>query len=158
MTMGERLGGFIYGTVVALAVIIASARSYEHAPGHIALLVAATSAGLWAAHVYAHGVGESVARDQHLSLAELGHIARREGSIVEAAVPSLVILVAGALGLVSDSVAIWGALVAGMVVLAAQGILFARVERLGWLGTTAVVCANLLLGFGIILVKLLVTH
>jgi hypothetical protein len=156
--MGERLGGFIYGTVVVLAVIIAAARSYSHGPGRIAVLVAATSAGLWLAHVYAHALGESVGRDRHLSWDELGHIARREGSIVEAAVPPLVALLLGAVGVVSATFAIWSALVLGLLVLAVQGLLFARAERLGWLGTLAVVAANLVLGLGLIGVKLLVTH
>jgi hypothetical protein len=155
---GGHLAGYIYGTVVVLAVVVAAARSYSHAPGHIAVLVAATSGGLWLAHVYAHGLGESVARNRHLSLEELGHVAQNEASILEAAVPPVVALLLGFLGVLSDSVAIWGALVLGLLVLAAQGVLFARVERLGWLGTLAVVAANLALGLGLIGVKLLVTH
>ena len=38
--MGERLGGFIYGTIVALAVVVAGAKAYPHEAGHIAALVA----------------------------------------------------------------------------------------------------------------------
>jgi hypothetical protein len=41
---GERLGGFIYGTILVLAVLVAGARAYPHASGHIAALVAVTSA------------------------------------------------------------------------------------------------------------------
>lgn len=156
--MGERLGGFIYGTIVVLAVVVAGARAYPHGPGHIAVLVIVTSVVLWVAHVYAHGLGHSVARNQHLSLAELRHIARREGSIVEAAVPPLVPLLLGAVGLVSNGFAVWAAFALGMVVLAAQGITFARVERLSWVGTLGVVAANLALGAVLIGVKLLLTH
>src|SRR3954468_11864008 len=42
MRMGERLGGFLYGTLVALAVIVAGAKAYPHEPGHVAALVAIT--------------------------------------------------------------------------------------------------------------------
>jgi len=80
--MGERLGGFIYGTIVALAVVVAGARAYPHGAGHIAALVAATSVAFWVAHVYSHALVHSVASDEHISVAELRHIARREGSIV----------------------------------------------------------------------------
>jgi hypothetical protein len=156
--MGERLAGFIYGTIVVLAVVVAGKRAYPDGPGHIAVLVIVTSVVLWVAHVYAHGLGHSVARNQHISLAELRYIARREGSIVEAAVPPVVALLLGAVGLLSADVAVWAAFGLGLVVLAAQGITFARVERLSWLGTLAVVAANLALGAVLIGLKLLLTH
>jgi hypothetical protein len=156
--MGERLGGFIYGTIVALAVVVAGARAYPHDAGHIAALVAVTAVALWLAHVYAHAVGHSVARDQHLSLAELRYIARREGSILEAAVPPVAALVLGAVGVLSTQVAVWAAFGLGLLVLAAQGITVARVERLGWLGTLTIVAANVSLGVLLVGLKLVVTH
>lgn len=156
--MGERLGGFIYGTIVALAVVVAGAQAYPHAAGHIAILVAATSVALWVAHVYAHGLAKSVARDEHLSLAELGHIARREGSIVEAALLPLGALLLGALGLISTQLAVWAAFGFGLIVLAAQGITVSRVEGLGRLGTVAVVAGNVSLGVLLVGLKLVVTH
>jgi hypothetical protein len=156
--IGERLGGFIYGTIVVLAVVVAGARAYPHAAGHVAGLVAVTSVALWLAHVYAHGLAHSVARDQHLSFAELRHIARREGSIVEAALPPLAALVLGSLGVISAQAAVWAAFGLGLSVLAAQGVTVARVEGLGRLGTLGVVAANV--SFGVLLVglKLVVTH
>ena len=84
--MGERLSGFIYGTIIALAVLVAGAKAYPHAAGRIAALVAVTSVVFWLAHVYSHSLAHSVAKDEHLSLAELRHIARREASLIEAAV------------------------------------------------------------------------
>jgi hypothetical protein len=156
--MGERLGGFIYGTIIVLAVLVAGARAYPHDAGLIAALVAVTSVVFWLAHVYAHSLGHSVARDEHLSLAELRHIARREGAIVEAALPPLGALVLGAVGLLSTRAAVWLAFSLGLAVLAVQGVVFARVERLGRLGTLAVVCANLGLGVLLVGLKLLVSH
>jgi hypothetical protein len=156
--MGERLGGFIYGTIVALAVVVAGARAYPHAAGHIATLVAATSVALWVAHVYAHGLAQSVAGDELLSFAELRHIARREGSILEAAVPPLAALLLGALGVISTQLAVWAAFGFGLAVLATQGITVARVEGLGRLGTLAVVAGNVSLGVLLVGLKLVVTH
>jgi hypothetical protein len=156
--MGERLGGFIYGTIVALAVVVAGARAYPHDAGHIAALVACSAVALWIAHVYAHALGYSVAHDQHLSLRELRYIARREASIVEAALPPVAALLLGSVGVVSTRAAVWAAFGLGLAVLAAQGITFARAERLGWLGTLAVVAANLGFGVGLVGVKLLLTH
>src|SRR3954449_765231 len=122
--MGDRLGGFIYGTVVVLAVVVAGARAFPNDPGHIAVLVGVTTVVFWIAHVYAHGLAYSVAHDRHLSLAELEHIARREGSLVEAGVPPLAALLLGALGVLSSGVAVWLALGLGLAVLVAEGVMF----------------------------------
>jgi hypothetical protein len=157
-TMGERLGGFIYGTIVVLSVIVAGARAYPHDAAHIAGLVIATTVAFWLAHVYAHALGHSVASDQHLSTAELVYIARREASIVEAALPPVVALLLGAFGVISTEVAVWAAFVLGLVVLGAQGVTVARVERLGRLGTLAVVAGNVSLGLLLVGLKLVVSH
>ncbi len=156
--MGERLEGFIYGTIVALAVLVAGARAFPQEAGHIAVLVVATMVVFWLAHVYAHALGRSVARDRRLTLVELRDLARHEWAIVEAALLPAIPLLLAAIGLVATSVAVWLALGTGLAVLAAEGLLFARVERLGWLGTVAVVSANLSLGALLIALKLLVAH
>lgn len=157
-TAGERLGGFIYGTIIVLAVVVAGARAYEHEAGHIAGLVVVTVLVFWLAHVYSHALAHAVAHDEHLSRSELQRIARREASILEAAVPPVAALLLGAFGIVSTKLAVWAAVVLGLVVLCAQGITFARVERLGRLGTLAVVAANLGLGVVLVGLKLLVSH
>jgi hypothetical protein len=156
--MGERLGGFIYGTIVVLAVVVAGAKAYPHGAGHIAVLVVVTSVALWLAHVYAHSLAHSLAHDQRLSRAELWHIARREGSIVEAALPPAGALLLGTLEVVSTQVAVWAALGLGLMVLAVQGFTFARLERLGRLGTLAVVAVNLGIGLLFVGLKLFLTH
>jgi hypothetical protein len=155
---GERLSGFIYGTIVVLSVIVGGARAFPHEPGHIAAVVIVTSAVFWLAHVYARGLGHSVAHDEHLSLAELLHIARSEGSLVEAALPPVVALLLGAAGVLSAKASVWLAFGLGLAVLFVQGITFARVERLGWLGTLVVVTTNLCLGLLLIGLKLFVSH
>ena len=78
--IGERLAGFVYGTIVVLAVLVAGARAFPDDAGRIAAMVAVTSVVLWIAHVYAHSLAHSVARDERVSLAELRLIARREGA------------------------------------------------------------------------------
>ena len=155
---GERLGGFIYGTIVVLSAVIAGARIYPHAPAHVATFVVVATLVLWLAHVYAHTVTFSVTHDQHLSRAEVGHVARQEASILEAGVPSVVALLLGVVGLLSEDVSIWLAFGLGVAVLAVQGFVFARVERLGPAATAAVVALNLGLAVLLIWLKLLVGH
>ena len=154
----ERVAGFVYGTIVALAVVVAGARAYPHQPGHIAALVAITSVALWLGHVYARALGHSVGRNEHLRLAELRRIASHERSIIEAAIPPVAALLLGTLGVLSTQVAVWTAFGLGLAVLLAQGVTVARVEHLGLLGTLGVVAANIGLGVLLVAVKLAVTH
>jgi hypothetical protein len=104
---GERLAGFIYGTIIVLSVLVAGSRAFPDDAAHIAGVVVVTSVVFWFAHVYAHGLAHSVTHDEHLSRAELWRIAPREGSIVEASVPPLVPLLLGAVGALSTKNAVW---------------------------------------------------
>ena len=155
---GERLAGFIYGTIVVLSVLVAGARAFPHDAWRIVLMVVVTVTVFWVAHVYAHALAYGVAHDERLSRARIREIAEREASVVLAAVPPLVALVLGALGVMSTSAAVWAAFGLGLVVLGAQGIVVARVERLGHSATIGVVAANLGLGLVLVALKLLVTH
>jgi hypothetical protein len=155
---GERLGGFVYGTIVVLAVIVAGAKAYPNDPGHVAALVAITTVVFWLAHVYAHGLARSVSADEHLSRAELGHIARHEAALLEAGVPPIVTLLLGWIGILEPKTSFWAALGVGMAVLTVTGVAFGRAERLGPLGTLAVVAANLTLGIVLVAMKVLVAH
>jgi hypothetical protein len=155
---GERLAGFIYGTIIVLSVLIASSKAYPHDAAHIAAVVVVTSVVFWLAHVYAHGLAHSVTHDEHLSRAELWRIARREGSLVEATVPPLVPLLLAVFGVLSTKTAVWTAFGLGLAVLAVQGVVFARVERLGPTGTLLVVTANLSLGAVLVALKVFVSH
>ena len=150
--MGERLAGFVYGTILTLSVVVAGARAFPHDPAHVAELVAVTSLVFWLAHVYAHWLGESVSHGKHLSFDELRRVISREWSLVEAAVPPIVALLLGAAGLLSERAAVWLAFALGLGVLFVEGIVFVRVERLGLVSGVLVVLANL--GFGILLVAL----
>ena len=155
---GERLGGFIYGTILVLAVLVAGATAYPESAGRIAALVVLTTGVFWLAHVYAHTLAHSVAEGEFLTQVELRRIARREASIIEAAVPPVAALLLGAFGVLSTSLSVWVAIALGLVVLAAQGITVARIESLTWLATIGIVAANLGLGILIIGLKLLLGH
>ena len=156
--IGERLGGFVYGTIVVLAVVVAGAKAYPDSPGHVAALVVITTVVFWLAHVYAHALAHSISRDEHLSLAALGRIARKEAALVEAGVPPVVALLLGAIGVLSAQTAVWCALGVGLAVLVVEGLVFARVERLGRIGTLGVVAANVSLGLVLVAMKAAVTH
>jgi hypothetical protein len=157
-TEGDRLAGYIYGTIVALSVIVEGARASPEHPGSVAAIVTVTSVVFWLAHVYAHWVGQTVTRGGRLSFGKLRHIAWRELPLIEAGLLPVLALVLGEVGLVSVSHCYWLAFGFGMILLVSQGVRFARIERLGFLASCGVVLANGLLGLLLIGLKLVATH
>src|SRR5436305_8803491 len=91
----ESIAGTVYGTIVVLAVVTAGS-TVEHDLWRLAVIAAATVAIYWIAHVYSDGLGESLKVGRRLTAAELGAIARRERSILLAAVLPVSAIVLGA--------------------------------------------------------------
>jgi hypothetical protein len=154
--IAERLGGFVYGTIVVLSVIVAGAKAYPDDTTRIAVLVAVTTVVFWLAHAYAHALTHSVRTGEHLTFDEVRRIGRHEAALVQAGVPSIAVLLLGSLDVLESDTAIWLAVAFGLVVLAVQGFVFARVERLGRTGTVVVVTVNVALGLVLVALKLLV--
>ena len=119
--IAERLGGFVYGTIVVLSVIVAGAKAYPDDTTRIAVLVVVTTIVFWLAHAYAHALAESVRSNEHLTVTEVRRIGRHEAPLVQAGVPSIAVLLLGSLGLFDSDTAIWLAIGFGLAVLAVQG-------------------------------------
>jgi hypothetical protein len=147
----------IYGTVVVMATLTAAYAS-ERDPWKLAVIVSVTALVLWIAHLYAHALAESIVHDQRLTARDFSAIAHRERGIVLAAVLPCAALVVGAIGVLPEKTAIWLALGIGIGTLAAEGIRYARMERLGRLGTSAAIVGNVLLGLFVVVLKVLVFH
>jgi hypothetical protein len=113
---------------------------------------------LWIAHVYSHGLGESLQVGRRLDAAELGAIAGRELAIPLSAVAPTAILVLGALGVFKGTTATWLAVGICVVALTVQGLRYALLERLGTVGTLISVALNLALGLTIVGLKVVVSH
>jgi hypothetical protein len=158
--LGNRrtISGTVYGTIVVLAAITGSAKAVDPNLWSVAVIAAVTSGVLWVAHVYSHGLGESVTIGRRLTAAELAALARREAAILRAAVLPVLVVVLGALGLFHARTALWLAVGVGVATLTIQGIRFARLEELSTAGTIASVGVNLALGLSIVIVKALLTH
>jgi hypothetical protein len=160
IVLGSRrtIAGTVYGTIVVLASLAAGGKAFENDLWHLAALVVTTVLVLWIAHVYAHGLGESLQVGRRLDAAELGAVAARELAIPLAAVAPTAMLALGAVGVIRGSTAVW--LAVGICVgnLAVQGLRYASLERLGRLGTLASVALNLALGLSIVALKVVVAH
>jgi hypothetical protein len=154
---GGGIASTVYGTVVVMATLTA-AYATEKDPWRLAVLVWTTAFVLWIAHLYSHGLAESISRRQRLSSQELRDIARREiGIILAAAVPSAALLL-GALGVVRESAAVWLALGLGLAILAAEGFRYAHIETLGRTATLAIVGTNVAVGLLVVVLKVAVAH
>jgi hypothetical protein len=147
----------VYGTVVVMATMTATF-AIEKRPWELAVVVFSTVSVLWAAHLYAHGLGESLARRRRLGIDDVKEIAHRESGMVLAAVIPCFILVLGAVHIVRENRAVTLALAAGLVTLAVQGVRYARVERFGPLATVVAVTANVALGLLVVILKITVEH
>jgi hypothetical protein len=154
----ETISGTVYGTIIVMATLVAGAPAFKHDLWHLFAIVVVTTLVFWAAHIYSHGLAESLQLGRRISASELAQIAHRERAMGLAVVLPAVALVLGALGLIGGSFSIWLALGLGVAALATQGLRYARLERLSWLGTAVVVGLNLALGLSLVVLKVIVVH
>ena len=154
----ETIAGTVYGTIIVMATLVAGAPAFKHDLWHLLAIVVVTTVVFWAAHIYAHGLGESLQLGRRVTRSELVHIAHRERAMALAVVLPALALVLGALGVIRGSVSIWLALGLGVAALAVQGLRYARLERLSVTGSVVVVGLNLALGLALVLLKVIVVH
>ncbi len=152
------IAGTVYGTIVVMATVTAGSQGDETDAGRLAVVVAVTVLVLWFAHLYSHGLAESLERGRRLDRAELTAVARREAAIPAAAVAPIAALVLAAFGLLGEQTAIWLALGIGLATLGVEGARYATLERLSRTETLVAIAINLLLGLVIVVMKALVAH
>ena len=155
--VGGAVASTVYGTIVVMATLTAAYATEKH-PWKLAGIVASTVVVFWVAHLYAHGLSESITLSRRITLDELTHIARREAGLLFAAAAPIAALVVGAAGVVSITTAVWVALAIGLATLAVEGFRYARLERLGRAGTLVAVAVNLGLGLLVVALKAGLAH
>jgi hypothetical protein len=148
----------VYGTIVVMAAVAAGSNGAATDAWRLAVLVGVTAFVLWIAHVYAHGLGESLERGRRLDTAEFMAVARRELAIPAAAIVPVAVLVLAALGVLPEQTAIRIALGFGVATLAVQGARYAALEHLTRTETVVSVALNVTLGLVIVALEVLVAH
>lgn len=152
------IAGTVYGTIVAMSALAAGASAYSHDLWRLTAIVAVGSIVFWIAHVYAHSLGETITLGRRMSVGEVVSVARREVSIVFAAILPACALALGAANVIGDQAAVWLAFGAGTATLAVQGVRYARIEQLGPVASVFAVATNVSLGAVIIVLKVIVSH
>jgi hypothetical protein len=140
----------IYGTITANAVIAATAGHLP--PGRTLVIAVVTLAVFWLAHVYAQALAHHLKGATRLSWAAITAAMAEERPMLEAPAASRLVLLFGALGLLSERTAVRIALWVGVVQLVAWGIAYARRQRWGW--PAALVAGAVNGTFGLVIVAL----
>ena len=158
--LGDRntIAGTVYGTIVVLSVLAAGAKTYEHQLWQLATIAAVSALVLWVAHVYSHALGESLTLGRRVTWSEVAAIARREYSIVLAAVLPVAAVVLGAAGVLNGRTAVRWAFGVGIVTLTVQGVRYARLENLSRPAAMATVSVNLAIGLTLVALEAFVAH
>ena len=160
LVFGSRrtIAGTVYGTIVVMAALAAGGKAFQNDLWHLIAIVDVTVLVLWIAHVYSHGLGESLQVGRRLDAAELGAIAGRELAIPASAVAPTVMLVLGASASFAGSRRSGSRSASVSLALTVQGLRYALLERLGPVGTLISVALNLALGLAIVGLKVVVSH
>jgi hypothetical protein len=146
----------IYGTILALAVVLAVADDPDHGIAYVLGGLLATAVVFWLAHVYAEVLAEHVRSQTTSWWADVRYALTREWPLVRAAGPLAVALLLGVAGLVSRDTAVDLAVGVGLVELFGWGLAVGR--KLGQRLPLAVLTglANCALGAALVALKGLV--
>jgi len=154
----EGIAGTVFGTITTMATITAYGKAFPDSPWKLEELVVSTAVVLWLAHIYAHGLSESISERRPLRAGVLRSLGQRERGILLAAVPPTLVLTLGTLGLFGENASIWLAIGVGLATLALEGWRYAELERLRPPGRLVAVAANVALGLLVVVLKVVILH
>jgi hypothetical protein len=142
----------IYGTILALAVVLAVSDDPDNGIGYVLGGLLATAIVFWLSHVYAEVLAEHVRSGTRSWSGDVRAALAREWPLVESAVPLAAGLLLGVVGLVSRDTAVNVAIGLGLAELFAWG--FAVGRRLGQALPLAVLTGLANCALGAVLVAL----
>jgi len=154
----EGIAGTVFGTITAMATVTAYGKAFPDTPWKLEELVVSTAIVLWVAHIYAHGLSESISERRPLRPGVLAALGKRERGIILAAVPPTIVLTLGTIGVFSENTSIWLAIGVGLATLALEGWRYAELERLRPPGRLVAVAANVALGLLVVGLKVVILH
>jgi hypothetical protein len=154
-TSGSATQG-VYGLILATAVIAISRESDPSDAGAAAISMLVTALVFWLAHVYARLLGTAVSHDRGLTRAAVARATREDWSLVEVAIPLVLILGLGAIGVIPERAALVAATILALVELAATGAFAAIRHGAGPGGTLLSAVFAVVLGLCVVLLKVLI--
>jgi hypothetical protein len=151
-----QLAEAIYGLILVTSVV--AALSEDEAAGAREILggVVLTTLVFWLAHVYARVVATQLAGGHRLTWLQVRAIMRHQWPIVEAGLPTFVVLALGWIGVISTDTATTLAIALGIASMVGLGFLIARRSGLTPLGTLWSVALSASFGLAILVLKVTV--
>jgi hypothetical protein len=146
----------IYGNVLATSLVVAFSEDDAYSPAEIAVSVFVTGLVFWLAHAYSSLVAERYAVGRRLTRSDVGAEFYAEWPVLQAFFPPIVVLLLGAIGLLSNDTAITLAIAAGLVSMVLWGLAIGRRDRMSPLALAGMVLFNVLFGAAIVLLKVFV--
>jgi hypothetical protein len=149
------LSGAIYGVITATAVMAATSGHGGNALD-VLLGTTITLTVFWLAHVYAEVLAHHLRGAHRPSFTVLHREMMQEIPLLTAPAPSLIILALGAVGILSDGLAITLALWMGVIQLVGWGFAYARQQGWPFLASVGIGAINGTFGVAIIALKALI--
>lgn len=150
-------GRLVYGAVVILATLLAVGVAGPTVIDEVGAILLATFAVVFA-EFYSEVVGATIREGRSLTHAELAATAAELGTLVIAAVPPLVVTGGAAIGLYSPDIAIWVSVWLLVALLFAFGFAAGRVSGRSLVGSAVAAALLLLVGLGMVVVKIMAMH
>jgi hypothetical protein len=142
----------VYGLILVTSMVGALSEDSDIDSEYILVSVGATMVVFWLAHVYAEAMSRGLDAGRHLRWAEVRATAVHEWPLIQATLPTAVVLALGALGVFSTQTAVDLAIAVGVVGLFGWGLAIGRASRSSWAAT--LLGAVLSAGFGLVVVGL----
>jgi hypothetical protein len=152
----EYLASAIYGTVLSTALIAAYSEDPGSDPLQVAVAVFVAALVFWVAHAYSDILARGLVQSRGGGLLHFRAELAREWPLVLGALPPILPLLLGPLGVLSDDSAESVAIAAGVVLLGAVGMLIAWRRRSGLIGLAFSAASSALFGVVVVALKALV--
>ena len=153
---GRRAAPAIYGQILATAVVATLSEDPDYAVTDVLTAVIVTTIVFWLAHVYAESTARRLTMDRNIRIDEIGVVAREEGTMVLAAIPTVLVLSLAAFEAFSRNLALDLALGLGIAELVGLGFVIARRSRFRFWGTVGSVLLTASFGVVIVMMKVAV--
>ena len=149
---GRRAAPAIYGQILSTAVVATLSEDPDYAVSDVLIAVVVTTIVFWLAHVFAESTARRLTMDRNIRLDEIAVVAREEGTMVLAAIPTVLVLSLAVFEAFGRNLALDLALALGIAELVGLGFVIARRSRFRFWGTVGSVL--LTASFGAIIVAL----
>jgi len=156
MRTPARLSRAIYGNVLSTSLVVAFSEDDDYSSGQVALAVFVTGLVFYIAHVYASLLAQLYSAGRRLTWSEAGAEFYAEWPLVQAFFPPVIVLLLGAVGVLSDGTAETIAIAGGVVAMVLWGLAIGRRELLSPWGLVLMALVNAAFGVAIVLLKVLV--